>query len=199
MQSTGSCRSARSPPPQLTVPLRLWQLRLQFFFSCAKRRKTKKKLNFKKIFSKNKEDGFNIFEVVVIIFISVLFGISSDKFKISNTEKTIYVYSPVTVVEFLNGLDGNSGKVLKDGTQYNSGNVGTGMTIDDYVIVLRGDVTGDGLIKVNDVMKISKYTVEGTGLDDKFLKKAADVTNDSLIKVNDVMKISKYTVEGGTL
>lgn len=130
---------------------------------------------------------------------SVLFGISSDKFKISNTEKTIYVYSPVTVVEFLNSLDGNSGKVLKDGTQYNSGNVGTGMTIDDYVIVLRGDVTGDGLIKVNDVMKISKYTVEGTGLDDKFLKKAADVTNDSLIKVNDVMKISKYTVEGGTL
>lgn len=38
-------------------------------------KKTKKKLNFKKIFSKNKEDGFNIFEVVVIIFISVLFGI----------------------------------------------------------------------------------------------------------------------------
>ena len=38
-------------------------------------KKTKKKLNFKTIFSKNKEDGFNIFEVVVIIFISVLFGI----------------------------------------------------------------------------------------------------------------------------
>ena len=38
-------------------------------------KKTKKKLNFKKIFSKNKDDGFNIFEVVVIIFISVLFGI----------------------------------------------------------------------------------------------------------------------------
>ena len=38
-------------------------------------KKTKKKFNFKKIFSKNKDDGFNIFEVVVIIFISVLFGI----------------------------------------------------------------------------------------------------------------------------
>ena len=38
-------------------------------------KKMKKKLNLKKIFSKNKDDGFNIFEVVVIIFISVLFGI----------------------------------------------------------------------------------------------------------------------------
>ena len=37
-------------------------------------KKMKKKLNLKKIFSKNKDDGFNIFEVVVIIFISVLFG-----------------------------------------------------------------------------------------------------------------------------
>lgn len=38
-------------------------------------KKMKKKLNLKKIFSKNKDDGFNIFEVVVIIFISVLFGV----------------------------------------------------------------------------------------------------------------------------
>jgi hypothetical protein len=54
-------------------------------------------------------------------------------------------------------------------------------------------------VKVNDVMKISKYTVEGTGLENRYFMKAADVTNDSLVKVNDVMKISKYTVEGGTL
>ena len=73
------------------------------------------------------------------------------------------------------------------------------MMIDDYIIILRGDVTGDGLVKVNDVMKISKYTVEGTGLENRYFMKAADVTNDSLVKVNDVMKISKYTVEGGTL
>ncbi len=38
-------------------------------------KKGRKKLNLKKIFSKNKEDGFNTFEVVIIIFISVLFGI----------------------------------------------------------------------------------------------------------------------------
>ena len=130
---------------------------------------------------------------------SVAFGIVSDFFTISNVEKTIYVYTPVEVASFLNMIEGNSGGVTKDGVSYTSGYVGTGMMIDNYVIILRGDVTGDGLIKVNDVMKISKYTVEGTGLENKYFKAAADVTNDSLIKVNDVMKISKYTVEGGSL
>jgi hypothetical protein len=129
----------------------------------------------------------------------VAFGMFSSVYNVDVTEKTIYVYSSVDVNTFLNNLNGYSGKIKKDGVEVTSGYVGTGMIIDDYVIILRGDVTGDGLIKVNDVMKISKYTVEGTGLEDKYFRAAADVTNDSLIKVNDVMKISKYTVEGGTL
>lgn len=130
---------------------------------------------------------------------TVLFGLVSNKYTISSTEKTIYVSSPVTIANFLNNIDGNVGGVTKSGNAVSSGYVGTGMKIDDYVIILRGDVTGDGLIKVNDVMMISKYTVEGTGLEKKYLQKAADVTGDNLVKVNDVMKISKYTVEGGTL
>ena len=129
----------------------------------------------------------------------VAFGLHSDVYVVNSDDKTIYVYSPVELSGFLNNLSGHKGNVLKNGTVVTSGYIGTGMTIDNYVIIIRGDVTGDGLIKVNDVMKISKYTVEGTGLDEQWFRKAADVTNDSLIKVNDVMKISKYTVEGGTL
>ena len=129
----------------------------------------------------------------------VKFGFYSDVYEIDDDEQTIYVYSSVELNAFLSNLEGYRGKVLKDGTEVTSGYVGTGMTIDDYIIILRGDVTGDGLVKVNDVMKISKYTVEGTGLENRYFMKAADVTNDSLVKVNDVMKISKYTVEGGTL
>ena len=45
-----------------------------------------------------------------------------------------------------------------------NGKIGTGMMIDNYTIILRGDVNGDGLIRVNDVMKISKYTIEGGNL-----------------------------------
>ena len=129
----------------------------------------------------------------------VRFGLYSSVYNVDSSEKTIYVYSPVDVSTFLNNLEGTSANVMNNGSVVTSGYVGTGMMIDDYVVIIRGDVTGDGLIKVNDVMKISKYTVEGTGLESNYFMKAADVTNDSLVKVNDVMKISKYTVEGGSL
>ena len=130
---------------------------------------------------------------------SVEFGIISDVYTVSRTDGVIYISSPVQVSTFLNNINGNEGTVYKAGVLVTSGYVSTGMTVDDYVIILKGDVTGDGLIKVNDVMMISKYTVEGTGLDNIYLLKAADVTGDNFVKVNDVMKISKYTVEGGTL
>ncbi len=130
---------------------------------------------------------------------AVQFGLVSDTYKVSSLNKTVYISKPVQVSTFLSNIYGNSGGVTKSGTSVDSGYVGTGMMVDDYLIILRGDVTGDGQIKVNDVMKISQYTVEGTGLEQSYFKQAADVTGDNLVKVNDVMKISKYTVEGGTL
>ena len=133
------------------------------------------------------------------ITFTVEFGIVSRVYSISSTDKTIYLSSPTRVTTFLSNLTGNKGALKKDGVVVGTGYVGTGMVIDGYVVILKGDVTGDGFIKVNDVMMISKYTVEGVGLDSIYVKKAADVTGDTLIKVNDVMKISKYTVEGGTL
>jgi hypothetical protein len=129
----------------------------------------------------------------------VAFGLFSTVYDVDSNDKTIYVYGSADVNTFLNKLYGYNGKILKNGNEVTSGYVGTGMSIDGYMIIVRGDVTGDGLIKVNDVMMISKYTVEGTGLENKYFRRAADVTNDSLVKVNDVMMISKYTVEGGTL
>jgi hypothetical protein len=65
---------------------------------------------------------------------------------------------------FVSNIEGNIGNVMLDGEDVENDFVGTGMYIDEYVIILNGDVTGDGLIKVNDVMKISKYTVEGGSL-----------------------------------
>ena len=130
---------------------------------------------------------------------NVEFGIISNVYNISNINKTIYISKSVSVSEFLSKISGNVDTLKNSDGVVNSGYVGTGMTIDDYVIVLRGDVTGDGLVKVNDVMMISKFTVEGIGLDKAFYKTAADVTGDRYVKVNDVMMISIFTVEGGNL
>ena len=127
------------------------------------------------------------------------YALCSDVYLIDEREKIIYLTRQTSLETFVSNIEGNIGNVTLDGKDVEDDYVGTGMYIDEYVIVLNGDVTGDGLIKVNDVMKISKYTVEGTGLSAFYYRKAADVTGDGLIKVNDVMKISKYTVEGGSL
>ncbi len=129
----------------------------------------------------------------------VAFGLMSDVYVVSNSNKTIYVSETVTVATFLTNIFGSSSQITKEGNIVDSGYVGTGMKIDDYVIIIKGDVTGDGQIRMNDVMKISTYLVEGTGLSEKYYKLAADVTSDSNIRMNDVMKISTYLVEGGTL
>lgn len=67
-----------------------------------------------------------------------------------------------------------------------------------YTLIVRGDVNGDGYVKMNDVMDIAKYIVELDGISGNYLV-AADVTKDDNVKMNDVMKIAKYLVEGGTL
>jgi hypothetical protein len=72
------------------------------------------------------------------------------------------------------------------------------LKVDNYTVIVFGDVNGDGAVRMNDVMKISDYIVNGKGLDSSY-KIAADVNLDSFIKMNDVMKISNYIVEGGSI
>ena len=59
--------------------------------------------------------------------------------------------------------------------------------------VLKGDVNGDGKIKMNDVMAIYNYLMGNVEFsNDQFM--AADVTNDGKIKMNDVMKVYNYVM-----
>ena len=59
--------------------------------------------------------------------------------------------------------------------------------------VMKGDVNGDGKIKMNDVMAIYNYLMGNVEFsNDQFM--AADVTNDGKIKMNDVMKVYNYVM-----
>lgn len=62
-----------------------------------------------------------------------------------------------------------------------------------YNIIVKGDINGDGIIKSNDSLLISRYLVTLTELND-YQKIAADVSNDSSIKSNDSLLISRYLV-----
>lgn len=132
------------------------------------------------------------------INISGTSSLTSSTYQINNNTKMIYINPNTNVTTFLNNINGESGNIYKNATAVTSGIVSTGMTINNYIIIVKGDVTGDGYAKMNDVMMISKFIVENTGLTNN-TKQAADVTSDNNIKMNDVMKISKYIVEGGSL
>ena len=67
-----------------------------------------------------------------------------------------------------------------------------------FKIALAGDVTGDGYIKINDVMKIASHLVNSNILKDEYYT-AGDVTSDNKVKINDIMKIASGIVNGGSL
>ena len=154
-------------------------------------------------FKNNLEDGnyhleFKYFDKIVDTFdITIVNQITSSIYKIDQELKTITIKDNITKEEFEKNTNPNKLGIIYNNSYLVSGIIGTNMIIGDYKIIVPGDVTGDGQIKMNDVMKISKYLVGDSELND--FKIAADVTGDGEIRMNDVMKISKYLVEGGNL
>lgn len=67
-----------------------------------------------------------------------------------------------------------------------------------YKIVITGDVTGDGYVKMNDLMKIANYLIDGKSLKEEYLY-AADITMDNKVKMNDLMKMANAMLNGGSL
>lgn len=108
----------------------------------------------------------------------------------------------------LNNLSADKVSLYKNDELVNDENsiIGTNMKIKvsngsselTYVVIVRGDITGDGLVKMNDITTIATYLVEGTGVSKNNLI-AGDVTNDSNVKMNDITTIARYLVEGGEL
>ena len=63
-----------------------------------------------------------------------------------------------------------------------------------YPISILGDVTGDGIINIADVIKIADHTITQNVLSTQYNKLAADVTGDNIINIADVVKIADYTL-----
>lgn len=77
-----------------------------------------------------------------------------------------------------------------------------GIKKDEYTISVSGDITGDGKVKINDLIKLYRYIKDQNNPEKDEEKKvkitetyyllAADVTNENELKINDVDKIYKY-------
>ncbi len=129
---------------------------------------------------------------------SVEFGIISAVYTVSRTDGVIYISSPVQVSTFLNNITGNEGTVYKAGVLVSDGYVATGMTVDDYIIVLLGDVDADGEIAPMDYIKIKNHIMNTTLITGKYLKLAADANGDSNIDPLDYVRVKNYIMEKGS-
>jgi len=63
-----------------------------------------------------------------------------------------------------------------------------------YTISVRGDINGDGLININDVIIMSKYLINNElNIDDVKLN-AIDVNDNNVLDINDIIKTAKHII-----
>lgn len=87
-------------------------------------------------------------------------------------------------------------------TECTAGIIGTNMILETtnldktirFNIVVKGDVTGDGYVRVNDIIKINNHIIGYSPISNSSEILAADVTGDNNLRVNDIVKINNYII-----
>lgn len=96
-----------------------------------------------------------------------------------------------------------SGAVMYNGnTKVTSGNIGTGMTLTyqgvTFVMAVRGDINGDGIVTITDVVAIQSHVVGKKTLEDVY-ELAADINQDGKVSITDVVKAARVVVGKDTI
>lgn len=92
------------------------------------------------------------------------------------------------------------------GNEISSGTISTNMKFTltfnqkqyNYIVVIKGDVNGDGLIYATDYVKIKNHIMGKAKLQGAYLK-AADINNDNNIYATDYVRIKNYIMGKGTI
>lgn len=127
--------------------------------------------------------------------------LSNVDVKVNDT--VMYGISPNTNAStIINTITKNGGSVViknSSGVVKTSGSLATGDTITisgtnesrTFTIAVRGDTSGDGLIKINDLILVQSHILKKVNLDGyKFY--GADLNYDGAIKINDLVMIQSY-------
>ncbi|MBQ7698714.1 MAG: leucine-rich repeat protein [Clostridia bacterium] len=133
------------------------------------------------------------------------YKISSEKYFINKASGAASLIDPGTTVKtLLEGLENSDHiSVIKDGKKLSDEDtVGTGCEItitvdgkvyDKCVIVMTGDVNGDGKITITDYLKIKERIQSGTALS-KEKEFASDVNGDGKVTITDYLRL-KYCIQ----
>ena len=133
--------------------------------------------------------------------------VKSTRYKVENNYiKNIMlsnIYSKYSYKDFISNISQREGFLMYENNKIiDPEYIKTGMVYKnrykEYKIVLTGDVTGDGLVKMNDVMMIANHLIDNKTLNNEYFY-AADLTNDVKVKMNDLMKLANIMISGGSL
>lgn len=128
------------------------------------------------------------------------FSISTKDYKIIDPNSFIQdleniKLNPNSAVEIYNndGILVNESKILGTGYKVKVNNDGI---INEYIIIVKGDVDSDGKMSVLDIVKVNNHIV-GTNqkLDDIYVL-AGDYDNDNKLSVLDIVKVNNVIVGG---
>ena len=112
-----------------------------------------------------------------------------------------------TVDMILNKIDTTGEVTIKNkDNEIITGNnlIGTGSVVSiklsketyDYTVIIHGDVDGDGVLKLSDIMKIANYTYKNKNSLSGMFELAADFDNNGNHNLQDIMKSAKALYGG---
>ena len=70
------------------------------------------------------------------------------------------------------------------------------MVVENYIIIVKGDVNGDGVITPLDYVKIKNHIMGTDTITKEYLYLAADYNDDSIISPLDYVKVKNYIMNG---
>ena len=121
--------------------------------------------------------------------------LTSDIYEIDESNTITGVPPNSSVDEIKENLNGGGELVIldKDGNQITSEEVGTGSTVktesgEEYTIIVKGDINGDGKVTTTDLSQLKLHVVESTLLKDPYLK-AGDINSDGNVSITDVAQL----------
>ena len=140
-----------------------------------------------------KEYEFNIdktdVEEIEKIFTSDTYEITENKIK--------NIQPNINLEELIKNITSNQEYTVREGekiiTETDKIITGQILTVGDtsYTLVVKGDVNGDGLANIHDILAINKHRLDKVILEDEYFE-AADVIRDGKADIKDILQLNKY-------
>lgn len=133
-------------------------------------------------------DGIFVGEVEFVLNTAL----TSNVYKIDEVNKYIYVPAETNKKVFVSNING-----LLNSTSIDvSGYIYTGLKVENYIVIVLGDVSGDGVVAPIDYVSIKNHIMGDQLIEGDAYVKSADCDNDSNIAPMDYVMVKNYIMTG---